>query len=121
MTVTTRTSPGQPSWGRSGDVDVLTVGGEVDVVAVPRLRALLSEVDPARCVVIDLTAVTFIDSSGLGALLSARKALPGAEQLTLVAHTPALLRLLRVTGLHTVFPVRPTLAEALEVTRPATP
>ncbi|MGY2001635.1 STAS domain-containing protein [Blastococcus sp. SYSU DS1024] len=80
----------------------LTVAGEVDCTSAPRVGAVLDElVDAApREVVVDLTAVTFLDSAGLCALAAAhRKALAAGGQLRVLAATRAVIRPLQITGL----------------------
>jgi anti-sigma B factor antagonist len=68
---------------RAGTVSVLTVSGEIDLISGPRLRAALDEVldDPGAsaptCVVVDLTAVSFLGSAGLAVLVDAHE---GASQ-----------------------------------------
>ena len=52
---------------------VVVAAGEIDIWTCPALRkALDAAADSARRLVIDLTEVTFLDSSGLGVLLDAR-------------------------------------------------
>jgi anti-anti-sigma factor len=52
----------------------LRVSGELDLLTVPQLREALARVrDPSRDLVLDFAAVTFVDSSGLGLLLSTAK------------------------------------------------
>src|SRR4051812_16226385 len=52
----------------------LVVAGEIDLVTAPFLRDELAAVigDAGSTTVVDLSGVTFIDSSGLGALIDAR-------------------------------------------------
>jgi anti-anti-sigma factor len=88
---------------------VITVSGEVDHSIVQGLREhLLAEVDAAQAdlVVVDLTGVTLMDSTGLGMLVTlykrqhargARTALTGASM--------SLVELLHVTGLDAVLPL----------------
>jgi anti-sigma B factor antagonist len=60
------------------DQDVLTVGvvGEVDMSTAPRLLEILDAVSEAsRLVVVDLTEVSFLDSSGLNVLVKAQRRL----------------------------------------------
>ena len=60
------------------DSDVLSVEavGEVDMSTAPRLLATVDAVsDTARLVVIDLTEVSFLDSSGLNTLVKAQRRL----------------------------------------------
>ena len=57
-----------------GAVPVLWVDGEVDLATMPRLRNALARLvvdHPEALVAVDLTAVTAIDDSGLGALMGA--------------------------------------------------
>ena len=52
-------------------VTLVTLGGELDIYTVAGFRHDLENVDPAaQPLVIDLTEVTLLDSSGLGALVS---------------------------------------------------
>lgn len=91
----------------SGDTPVVRVVGELDIYTAPRLReALLGVVGRHRgSVVVDLTDLEFIDSTGLGVLVSAVKrvrAFDGAS-VVLSAPSPAVMRVLDVTGLTKVF------------------
>jgi anti-anti-sigma factor len=62
----------------AGSAAVLTVAGEVDMTTAPELlRSMELVSDQTERVVVDLSAVTFLDSSGLNALLSGRRALDG--------------------------------------------
>lgn len=80
---------------RMGGTTVLALAGELDLYRGPELeRALAEAAEPelrARRVVVDLRAVTFLDSSTLGLLLAAngRQQARGGELLILVGpHTP---------------------------------
>jgi anti-sigma B factor antagonist len=86
---------------------VLHLAGEIDAASSARLRALLGEqVDERLDVVIDLSRVTFIDSSGLGVLVGAlRRVQEHGHRLVLRAPTASLQRVLEVTGLASAFPV----------------
>lgn len=78
--------------------------GEVDFTSSgPVQSTLTSMILPGGgVVVVDLSRVTFIDSSGLGALVQAhRTAMERETRLVVVASSPV-LRLLRVTGLDTI-------------------
>ncbi|MFG1608733.1 STAS domain-containing protein [Actinoplanes sp. NPDC049265] len=56
---------------RVDDVATVTLTGEVDVATVGQVRSALAEAIAAgpRSVVVDLFALSFIDSTGLGALI----------------------------------------------------
>ena len=64
-------------------------------------------------VVVDLSWLTFIDSTGLGALVAARnEAKTTGAALRLVCKSDRVLKVFRITGLHSVFDIYPTLAVA---------
>jgi anti-anti-sigma factor len=91
---------------------VLTVSGEIDMVTAPTLHqaaeALLLSQD-VQDVVVDLSAVTFCDSSALRVLLQLRMTadrLGGAVHVRGASGTVA--RIFEVTGLDTVFKMPPT-------------
>ena len=94
---------------------VLAVTGEVDVYTSPQLREAFTRIiaDGAyRNVVVDLSGVTFLDSSGIGALVSGRRRLGEGAQLRLVLTNATMMRLFVLTGLATVFPIFPSVTEA---------
>jgi anti-sigma B factor antagonist len=94
---------------------VLTVVGEVDVHSAPHLRdRLFSLIDAgAKSLVVDLSKLGFIDSTGLGALVAARNhAEKSSAALRLVCSSERLLKLFRITGLHEVFAIYPSLSQA---------
>jgi anti-sigma B factor antagonist len=59
----------------AADATVLALSGELDIASAPELERALDELGPSnpRRLVIDLTDVTFMDSTGLRALLLARQ------------------------------------------------
>ena len=85
---------------------VLAVGGEVDVATAPRLREqLISLVNQgSHRIVVDLTAVDFLDSTGLGVLVGALKRVRTHDgDLSLVCDEPRILKVFEITGLTKVF------------------
>lgn len=87
----------------------LRLVGEVDLAVkddlIERVRASLTD---AKRVELDFAEVSFIDSSGLGALVLLRKEANGdGKELVLVNLSPAVDRLLEITGLHDVFDMLP--------------
>jgi anti-sigma B factor antagonist len=77
--------PQEPDWDaelreRRDDSATLTVSGELDLATAPRLRATVGDLmgQGVRHLEIDLDGVTFIDSSGMGALLWAWNRLDAA-------------------------------------------
>lgn len=100
---------------------VLAVSGEVDVFTAPAFRDRMVQVlgvDPM--LVVDLTGLSFIDSTGLGVLVSGRnRALERGGAVSFVCTQDRVLKLLRITGLDSVFDVYPTLDEAVPGLRAA--
>jgi anti-sigma B factor antagonist len=97
-------------------VSVVGVAGEVDVHSAPTLRdGITAELSPsAAAVVVDLTEVGFLDSTGLGALVSARSS--ASEQgvaLPLVCTSARILKLFKITGLDGVFDIHDSVASAV--------
>lgn len=82
----------------------LHVGGIVDVAGSPWLDRALLRLDEHDPVDIDLSAVKFIDSSGLRCLLlGARRAHSRSATLRLVAVSDPVARLLELTGTEQLF------------------
>jgi anti-sigma B factor antagonist len=87
---------------------VIAVAGEIDVATSPELRQAIAEVmERAHRVTIDLSATTFIDSSGLGVLVGALKRAGelGQESITLRGVQEPVRRVLEITGLTELFAV----------------
>jgi anti-sigma B factor antagonist len=86
----------------SGDVVVVRPAGELDLATAPALRAALeaaATLGLARVMVV-LTDVTFLDSTGLGAIVHGwRFAADGGVSLTLSDPSPSVQRVLTITGL----------------------
>ncbi|QWZ10076.1 STAS domain-containing protein [Nocardioides panacis] len=100
---------------------VLAPAGEVDVYTVGGLRDALSECLAAGDlrIVVDLTDVTFMDSSGLGVLVGGLKKVNSVGgSLRLVGPSSMLRRMLKTTGLTRVFDLYDSLADLL-ATEPA--
>jgi anti-sigma B factor antagonist len=96
------------------DVVVLHVSGEIDLLTASLLGERVREqlVPANRVLVLDLTDVSFLGSSGLAEIVSASQAAATA-QLVLVASNRAVLRPLEATGLLPVLTVYETLDEAV--------
>lgn len=81
----------------------VSLQGDVDVRSVPGVRErLLRAVSaaPGATVQVDMSRVTFLDSSGLGVLVAARRhAVESGGRLALVEVPPPVAALLRLTGL----------------------
>lgn len=100
---------------RNDDECYLAPDGEVDVYTAPRLKEALVNAIEGGCinVVVDLEKVGFIDSSGLGVLVSAlRRARERSGSVRIVCTRESILKIFRITGLDKVFPIFADVAEA---------
>jgi anti-sigma B factor antagonist len=87
---------------------ILSITGEVDVANSPELReALYSLIDQGITnVIVDASGMDFIDSSGLGVLVSALKHIrERSGDLIVRSLQPATTRVFEVTGLMKVFTI----------------
>lgn len=137
----TRSNPptDPPAVRRSGDADdqitisssrptpgqiVIEVGGEVDMLTSPQLRAAVLEqfepsanVELVELVVLAMDDVTFLGTSGLAVLIEVREAAHSAGvELRLVCTARRVLRPLTIAGLVPLFDIHPTLDGALAAT-----
>jgi anti-sigma B factor antagonist len=69
-------------------------------------------------VVLDLSEVEFIDSSGLGAIVASMKTMGKEKTLALAGLTPSVARVFQLTRMDSVFRLFPTLDGALAEFRP---
>jgi anti-anti-sigma factor len=95
----TRSSPGHTTLTVAGDVDM----GTADELRAAGLRGLVA--NPTDLLRIDLSGITFLDSSALNALIAIHNA--GADQVVLVAPSKPALRILQLTALDDVFVFEP--------------
>ncbi|WP_299548981.1 STAS domain-containing protein [uncultured Tateyamaria sp.] len=83
-------------------------------VAIEFKEAMRSATDNGDdTVVLDLSEVQFIDSSGLGAIVAAMKQMGQSRKLALAGLTPTVEKVFRLTRMDSVFPVFPTLDGAI--------
>ena len=106
---------------REEDLDrrthVITVSGEIHVSTAPefqrRLDAAISRGKTA--VVLDLSEVEFIDSTGLSVILNGlRRVTRQRGRMALVCTNPTVLRLFEITRLDSTFDIAPTREAAIE-------
>lgn len=100
------------------DTVTLTVTGEIDLGNAESLyKALTEALAEGGPVIVDLTAVGFIDSRGLSALVRARHEVVQADETAaapiLVIPSEPVARLLELAGTEGIIPVYPDQAEAL--------
>jgi anti-sigma B factor antagonist len=95
---------------------VVAVSGEIDLHTSGRLRDEFDGLDVTSVerLVVDLSDVGFIDSTGLGVLVAAARRLPVGAPLVLVCHTERVREVLLMTGLDRIFPIYDTRDEAVD-------
>jgi anti-anti-sigma factor len=99
-----------------GSVPVVATPAEIDVsnAALLRLVLLRAGANAHGMFVVDMSRTRFCDTAGLHALVRAHKrALGEGGRVVLVITNPAVLRILKITGLDRVIPVVPSLDQAL--------
>ena len=99
-----------------GDWSVLAVSGELDLFTTPALRDRVTALPPSRSVALDLSDVSFVDSSGLSAMIAAHKHVTASGGRFAVVAPPGspLTRLMALAGLDQVLPSY-TSREELEI------
>jgi anti-sigma B factor antagonist len=99
-----------------GDTHLIAAAGELDISATSELSAIfaMAAAGPQPSVVLDLTAVSFIDSSAISTILRAAQQLEGAgKRMHIVAAEGPVRRLLEITGAAQRFSVHDTRETAL--------
>ena len=98
----------------SGPFHVVELGGDIDIDTARDLRSHFIDriaYDSSR-VVVDLTNVEFVDSSGLGALISGWHITRDKGEFRLAGANVSVQRVLTITGMHDVFQLYPTVSAA---------
>jgi anti-sigma B factor antagonist len=98
-----------------GGTLVFRLRGSLDLATAPTVRAALSDAtdEGGHHIVVDLTQLEFLDSTGLGVLIGAhRRAAERGGSLRLIVHDGPISRLLNITGLIGVFAVYHSLEDA---------
>jgi anti-sigma B factor antagonist len=97
--------------------------GELDAYTVSQFREALGGLASKQYLLIDLSAVPFMDSAGLGALIGGiRRAREAGGDVAVACSRPTLTRLLHTTGFDRIVPVTETVeaaAAALEESKTA--
>ena len=105
------------TWQDEEAATVVRVAGEIDAHTAPALRTQLIEIlaDGRTRLVLDLTAVTFLDSTALGVLVGAQRRVRALDgHLGVVADRPLTVKLFRMTGLDKVIALHSTVQQALD-------
>ena len=92
-------------------VDDVRIDAAVAVRFKDRMRELTNH--PAKRVVLDLSRVEFLDSSGLGAVVGSMKQLGRGRKLDLAGLTPTVDKVFRMTRMDSVFRIYATTDQAI--------
>ncbi|MFE6037838.1 STAS domain-containing protein [Streptomyces sp. NPDC056452] len=102
---------------RTGTGPVLEITGDLDHATAPELRQAVDRLTLANghLLVLDLTGLQFVDSSGITALLAARNlATEQGGDVALAAVPADTARILRIVGLDRVFTLYPDASTATD-------
>ena len=97
---------------------VVDLEGDVDIYSAPQFKDVLLQgiEEGAQRIIVDLAKVTFIDSGGLGVLVSgAKRVRRNNGTLDIVCCDDNITRILEITGLDRIFGIYATREEALKV------
>ena len=100
----------------SSDLSILVVGGEVDYEVSPQLKAHMMRAIKAgaKRLVLDLSDVTFIDSTAIGVVAGAVEKLDEAGgSLAIVSTHEKVVQIFEITGLDSVVTLHASREEAL--------
>lgn len=98
-----------------GGFVVVDVAGDLDVYTAPQLQEALDQtVCNGGRVILDLSKVHFIDSTGLGTIAGAHEKSRAANgELRLVVADPHVLKIFRITGFEGIFAIYGKLDDAI--------
>jgi anti-sigma B factor antagonist len=102
----------------NGPWTVIGVAGEIDLFTAPKLReqflAALDNGTGAERLVVDLSSVSFMDSTGLGVLIGALRRINERDgAMALVCQDGPVLRVLELTRLNEVFAIHRSVDDAV--------
>jgi anti-sigma B factor antagonist len=101
-----------------GDATVLTVTGELDLANAPAFRQRIVDLvaHDVRRIVVDLGALDYLDSAGLGMIVAAYKRVrTHGGALAIACDEPRILKPFEITDLGRVLAIAPTVGAALEL------
>jgi anti-sigma B factor antagonist len=99
-----------------GDCAVLRITGEIDVYTAPELRECVIHLieSGTRHLIADLRPASFLDSTGLGALVGSLKRLRTHDgSLRLAISADRIMEIFRITGLNRAFALHPSVLAAM--------
>jgi anti-sigma B factor antagonist len=100
-----------------GDIAVVTLQAEhLDASAADEFkRSMIPVLDANTKVVLDMSPLQFVDSAGLGAILSCLRRLSAANgDLKLCCLTKPVRAVFEISRMHRIFDIFPTRAEAIQ-------
>lgn len=94
---------------------VVALAGEIDLASAPDVKWALVDLASAGRdrIVVDMSAVSFIDSTGLGVLVGFKKTLGADARFVIACVPPAAHKAFEVAGLGEAFTMLPTVDDAL--------
>jgi anti-sigma B factor antagonist len=101
----------------AGDNLVIAVSGELDVFTAPTLDDLLAESIEAGStnLIVDLTEVTFLDSTGLGSMVKGlKRARERGGSLRVVASSDRIVKVFKITGLDQAMALTESLSDIVD-------
>ena len=103
----------RPSHAPEGEFLLVTLdASRIDAAGALAFKDEMRALPGSADVLLDRARVTFVDSSGLGAIVATMKAL-APRRLHLAALNPTVAKVFRLTRMDTVFPIHASVAEAL--------
>jgi anti-sigma B factor antagonist len=98
-------------------VAVIALSGEADVYTSPRIKQEIVDLlnNGTTKLVVDLTSVEYLDSTGLGVLIGGlKRARERDGDLKLICDNLRILRIFEITGLTKIFDIYRSESDALE-------
>ena len=104
-------------------VAVLAVSGEIDLATIPAFEAAIAEALKQRptALIVDLSAVDFLASAGLQALVATHENVSGEAGFAVVADGPATSRPIELTGLDQILSLHASLDDAKAAVKASRP
>jgi anti-sigma B factor antagonist len=98
------------------DASIVSLAGELDLSTIPRMESqLFEQLRSHPGVVLDLSRLSFIDSSGIGLLIKAFRSVDGEGKLhTVIAPGSQVERVFRLAGIDRALPLFVERTRALE-------
>lgn len=99
----------------NGATTVLDIAGEIDLATAPQLNARIETIQPDATVVLDMSGVTFMDSTGLRVLIGAHeRSKEAGGRLAVVASEGPVTKLLSITGVDAWLDLHDSLSSATD-------